>query len=54
MYLLYYKVFGSKDISVGDAQKHLSLTNAKRRSRLNILQNILQHNEKVTFENKRL
>ena len=28
MYLLYYKVFGSKDISMGDAQKHLSLANA--------------------------
>ena len=54
MYLLYYKVFGSKDISVGDAQKHLSLANAKRRSRSNILQNMLHHNEKVALENTRL
>ena len=41
---LYYKVFGSKHISVGDAQKHLSSANAKQWK-------ILEHNEKITFKN---
>ena len=37
---LYYKVFGSKHISVGDAQKHLSSANPK-----------IKHNEKITYKN---
>ena len=47
----YYKVFGTKIFSVGDAQKHLSVASAKQRSRWNISQKILEHNEKLTFRN---
>ena len=44
---LYYKVFGSRHISVGDAQKHLSSANVKQWK-------ILEHNEKITFKNMSL
>ena len=48
---VYYKVFGSKHISVGEAQMHLSSANAKQWSRLNISQKMLEHDEKMYFKN---
>ena len=48
---LHYKVFRSKHISVGGAQKHLSSANTKQQSRWNISHNMLEHNEKITLKN---
>ena len=47
---LYYKVYGSRHITVGDAQKHLSSVNGKQWHRENISQNMPELNEKITFE----
>ena len=45
--LLYYKVFQSKQISVGDAQKHLSSAMEQIK---NFTENV-EYNEKISFKN---